>query len=179
MEYNVEDVEGSVEVKIHCVKDSTKPKFSMTKGKRNDDKPMITITGEAEEACPLFSLSYFYNKYPVPFSIAFIGAGLIIAFLGYRIFNVVLFLMATFVVAFILFNLIYQIAASSITMENFGVLWIIVGAAGIVGAIVGFFAVKFQKYCFFLAGACLGGIIGFIIYTAFLTSAKGAVFCCY
>eukprot|EP00826_Nyctotherus_ovalis_P058705 TRINITY_DN8095_c0_g1_i10.p1 TRINITY_DN8095_c0_g1~~TRINITY_DN8095_c0_g1_i10.p1 ORF type:complete len:223 (+),score=55.70 TRINITY_DN8095_c0_g1_i10:850-1518(+) len=96
-------------------------------------------------------------------------SGLIIAFLGFRIFNVVLFLMAAFIVGFIVFNLVYQLAASSITMEKAWVVWIILGAAALIGLIVGVFAVKYQRYCFLLAGACLGGIIGFLVFTAFLS----------
>jgi len=176
--YEAKNEKGSVKVTILCNSKLDKPNFTTTKNQQT--KPyIIEIEGKAKEACPFFSLSNFYNDNRIPFSIGFIGAGIIIAFLGFRIFNVVLFLMATFVVAFILFNVIFQLSASKITMENAWVVWIIMGAAGIIGAIAGFFAAKFQKYCFFLAGACLGGIIGFMIYTAFLTTVGGAVFCCY
>jgi hypothetical protein len=177
VKYVVKDGNITVDVTIICDKDSSAPEFKVISP--SDETHNIVITATGKEACPLFSLSYFYNKYPIPFAITFIIAGVIIAFLGFRIFNAVLFLMATFVVAFILFNVIYQLAAGSITMENAWVIWLILGAAAIIGIIAGVLAVKFQKYCFFLAGACLGGLIAFMIYTAFLTSTQRAVLCCY
>lgn len=139
------------------------------------DTHLIKITGTAKEACPIFSLSYFFNKYPIPFGIVFIGCGLIMAFLGFKIFRVVLFLMATFIVAFILFTVIYQLSASTISMSNSWVIWLILAASLLIGLIAGFLAAKFPRFCFLIAGGTLGGLAGFLIYTAFLTSVQGAV----
>lgn len=166
-----------MDVTIHCNKDLDKnsPVFELVSHDHGDSEHIV-IKGTAKQACALFSLSYFFGKYPVPFAIAFMLSGLIIAFLGFRIFNVVLFLMAAFIVGFIIFNLVYQLAASSITMEKAWVVWIILGAATLVGLIVGVFAVKYQRYCFLLAGACLGGIIGFLVFTAFLSGSLKIVF---
>lgn len=124
-------------------------------------------------ACPIFSLTYLFEKYPYIFSLVFMGAGILITFFGLKFFKIVLFLLATFVVSFLLLTIIYQMALSKYV--NMWVFWVCLGLSTLVGLTVGYFVAAYDRYCFVLAGACLGGVAGFIIYTACFASIVASV----
>lgn len=176
--YQVSNNAGQLNLIIKCDRNHKKDniEFSVQRHEVKSEKEYIEITSSLNQACPVFNLTYFYRKYPIPFAIAFIVTGVIIAFLGFRIFKVVLFLMGTIVVTFILFNVTFQLTLSSSAAGKTWVFWTILGVSALLGMVVGFFASKYDKYCFLLAGGCLGGILGFLIYTVFLSSRLDAVF---
>lgn len=171
--YTAKEGDKSLTVEMKC--DANKPKENPEfKGTIVDGK--FVIQAVIQQACPLFSMTYFYSKYPLPFAIASIAIGVIIGFLGTKIFKVVVFLMATIIVTFIVFSLVYQLVLTNFTLIKSWVVWAVLGGSGLFGLVAGFFAAKYEKFSFVLSGACLGGVSGFIIYTAFLTSVAGSVY---
>lgn len=120
----------------------------------------------SKKSCPMFSLTYLYSQYPSIFAIIFLGAGLFIAFVGIRMYKIVLFLLATFLVTFILVTVIYQMIMSKFVEQ--WAFWTCLGVSAAVGLTAGVLVVIYNKYCFVIAGACLGGIGGFFLYNMIL-----------
>lgn len=136
----------------------------------------ITAVGTSRRACPIISLSYLYNKYPWAFGIGFIIFGCIFVFVGLKFYKVLLFLLAAFIVTFLLFTIIYQMIILKFSRTKPMIFWVVLGICGLVGLTVGYFAGKYNKYCFVLAGASLGGIGGFMVYSVILADKVDNVF---
>jgi len=124
-------------------------------------------------ACPIFSLTAMFYKYNFIFAIAFIGAGLIIVFFGLKLFSITLFILATLGVSFILLLILYQMILP--TYVNQWAFWVCLGVSVAVGLTVAYFVTSYEKYCFVLAGAYLGGVAGYFAYNLFLSSYVASV----
>jgi len=161
----------AMELTFVCDRDAEEDSMKFDDSATTACKIMVTFTGR--KACPIFSLTYLYSKYPYIFAIIFMGAGLLFAFLGLKLFKVVLFLLAAFVVGFVLLTVLYQFILSKYVNQT--AFWVCLGISAAVGLTVGWFVASYNKYCFVLAGASLGGIGGFILYTAVLAPFLDAV----
>ncbi len=124
---------------------------------------LLLLKVTSRKSCPMFSLTYLYEKYPLIFSIVFLIAGLFVAFAGIRMYKAVLFILATFLVGFLLLTIIYQMIMSKYVDQ--WVFWVCLGISSLVGLTAGGMVVAYNKYCFVIAGACLGGVAGFVLYT--------------
>jgi hypothetical protein len=145
----------------------------------DDEEGGFTIKGELthKQACAIFSIEEFYRKNRVAFAIGFIVGGLFIAFIGRKLFKVVFFLLGAVVVTAVVFLIFYQ--SWLIKMENrLNVnrnLWIALGISGFLGIVAGVLLVIYEKLCFFAAGGVLGGLGGFLLYTAIIANFLPAV----
>ena len=129
----------------------------------------LSAKANVRKACPIFSLTYLYGKYPNIFAIVFISCGLLFTFFGLKLYKIVLFLMTAFIVGFLVLTIVYQMIMVRFANTTVNTFWFVLGIAALVGLTVGYFAASYNKYCFVVAGASLGGIGGFILYTAILS----------
>ena len=116
----------------------------------------------SKRSCASFSLTYIYQKYAYIFSTVFIIAGLVIAFFGVRLFKITLFIISTFFITAVLVLLIYQLIMTSHTAQY--AFWLVLGVSGLIGLTGAYFISRYDKACFFMAGAALGAVLGFFIY---------------
>ena len=173
----IEETETSYELIMIC--DSEKDDKSLEfDGEETNSGNGISIKAEgyAKAVCPLFSLSSLYHKYGIAFGIGFILLGIAIAVLGYKIFKVSLFLIVTLVVAFVIFNICFQIAAAATKSQKNWLLWLLLIVSVIIGMVVGFVLVKIRKLDAIIIGGCFGGLCAFLIFNLFLTSSVPAVY---
>jgi len=107
----------------------------------------------------------FLTQYKYPFIGGFTLLGLFFMFFGLRLFNYTVFLITaisgTFVSGILFFELV-----------KFGsqawILWVIFGACVIIGCVLGYLAVAYEKVGFFGLGAALGVIGGLLLYNTIL-----------
>ncbi len=132
------------------------------------DQCTLRAKANVHRACPIFSLTYLYKHYPVAFAIGFLACGALFTFFGLKLYKIVLFLLTAFIVGFLLLTIIYQMIMLRLSNVKLWAFWVVLGISALVGLTMGYFAVAYNKYCFVLAGASLGGIGGFILYTAIL-----------
>ncbi len=137
------------------------------------DECLLKLALSSKKACPIFSLTYLYQQNPLYFSLAFMVAGLFIAFVGIRLYKTVLFLLAAFLIGFLLLVIIYQMILPRYVEE--WAFWVCLGISALVGLTMGGIVVAYDQQCFVLAGACLGGVASFILYGAFLSGTAGPV----
>ena len=126
-----------------------------------DNQHLIAYVTD-KKSCATFSLTYLYSKYSYIFSIVFIAAGVFITFLGLRLFRPVLFILSTLLITAVLLLLIYQLIMTSHTSQ--WTFWLVLGLSGAVGLTGAYFITRYDKVCFVVAGACLGGVVGFFVY---------------
>lgn len=151
-------------INITCNRNMEKNKINFTN--IGTDECSIKLKAEALEACPLFSLTYLFEKYAGIFSLVFIGVGVFVALFGEKLFHIVLFLLTTFLVAFIILMFVTEVVISSYTKDY--AIWVILGISGAIGLVCGYFVVAYEEYCFALAGAFLGGVLGLFLYNLVL-----------
>jgi hypothetical protein len=107
----------------------------------------------------------FLSTYKYPFIGGFTLLGLFFMFFGLRLFNFTIFLITavggTLVSGILFFELV-----------KFGsqawVLWVIFGACVIIGCVLGYLAIAFEKLGFFGLGAALGVVGGLLLYNTVL-----------
>ena len=75
-------------------------------------------------------------------------------------------MLTTLLVAFVILMFVTQVVLSSTT--PYYAYWVILGIAGAAGLTCGYFVYAYEKYCFALAGAFLGGVLGMFIYNLIL-----------
>lgn len=131
---------------------------------------------ESTIACPIFTynaLIQFVQDYNWCFGTGFIVIGLFLAFLGRKMFNVALFIVATIIVAGLILFIFYATFLSDNTEA--WVSWLVVSLAVLVGLVGGFLAYKLEKI-----GACLlcgwgGFCLGVLLNETVLYLASSAV----
>jgi len=115
-------------------------------------------------ACPVFTANaflQFVQDYAWCFGTAFIVLGLFLAFLGRKLFNVAIFMVATIVVAGLILFIFYATCLS--TNTEAWVAWLMVACSVLVGLLGGFLAYKLEKVGAALlcawGGFCLGVLL--------------------
>lgn len=126
----------------------------------------ILMNAECNEACPYFSLMYLYMHNAMIFFLVFIGLGLFITFFGEKLFHIVLFILSALLVAFVILMFVTQVVLSS-TAPAYAY-WVVLGVAAAAGLTCGYFVYAYEEYCFAIAGAFLGGVLGMFLYNLLL-----------
>jgi len=166
MQLNIKCDRNGIRKSIKVIKDS------------DTDECNLKADVESYESCPGFSITYMFLRYAAIFSVVFIGAGVVITFLGQKLFKIVLFILSAFVVAFVIFMFVSQVIFTTQTQATG--FWITLGIAAVIGIILGILVVMYEKYCFALVGACLGGVLALFLYNLLLSKYLPTVlFFCY
>jgi len=107
----------------------------------------------------------FLTTYKYPFIGGFVLLGLFFMFFGLRLFNYTIFLITavcgTLVSGILFFEFVKFGSAAWI-------LWVIFGACVIVGCVLGYLAVAYEKLGFFGLGCALGVVGGLLLYNSIL-----------
>lgn len=129
----------------------------MTQG---NDRDTYYTAQNSKMACPVFTMNaliQFIDEYKFIFGFAFIGLGLFFGILGFKLFQVALFIVVTIAVAFLILFIFYATFLSTNTASWVG--WLVLAFAVLLGMLGGFLATKVEKF----AGAILAGWGGFLI----------------
>jgi len=128
-----------------------------------------TINIVSSSACALLSIdqvSKFISDNPIPFTIVGAVIGLAVAVLGLKLFLPTLFITGFasgfFIALFVFFGEVVTPDSRESTK------WILVGFAIVMGLLLGFIAVKANKFGLFIIGALLGVILSLLLYNAIL-----------
>jgi hypothetical protein len=128
-----------------------------------------TINIISSSACALLSIdqvSQFISDNPIPFTIVGAVIGLAVAVLGLKLFLPTLFITGFasgfFIALFVFFGEVVTPDSRESTK------WILVGFAVVMGLLLGFIAVKANKFGLFIIGALLGVILALLLYNAIL-----------
>jgi len=111
-------------------------------------------------ACPVFTangLVQFIDKYKYIFGASFMGLGLFLGLLGFKVFIAALFLVSTLAVTFFVMFLCYTLFLYDATDAWVG--WTALGVSILLGLLGGYFMTQIQK----LAGAVMAGFGGFLL----------------
>lgn len=162
----------SMEISILCDRTMEKGKGKFDNSSETTDCD-IKVKATANEACPYFSLMYLFKHNALIFFIIFIGAGIFVTFLGEKLFHFVLFLLTTFLVTFVILIFVTQVILSS--TSPYYAFWVTLGLSGVAGITLGYFVYVYEEYCFALAGAFLGGVLGMFICNLLLAKYVSAV----
>jgi hypothetical protein len=111
-------------------------------------------------ACPVFTMNaliQFVDQYKFIFGFAFIGLGIFFGILGFKLFQIALFIVVTLAVAFLILFIFYATFLSTNTASWVG--WLVLAFAVLLGLLGGFLATKIEKF----AGAILAGWGGFLL----------------
>lgn len=172
LEYYASKGEGAAELQIKLICDPDGPKdkepkfFNVTNTPLGNNRMLYTAEVKHRHACAVFSIAEFFHKHGIPFSIGFIIGGLIIAFLGQKLFKIVFFVLGALAVTAIIFLIFYQAWLIKMHDDIDKNLLIAFGVSGVIGIAVGILLVVYNKWCFFAIGGILGGLGGFLLYTA-------------
>jgi hypothetical protein len=111
-------------------------------------------------ACPVFTMNaliQFIDEYKFIFGFAFIGFGIFFGILGFKLFQIALFIVVTMAVSFLILFIFYATFLSTNTASWVG--WLVLAFAVLLGLVGGFLATKVEKF----AGAILAGWGGFLL----------------
>lgn len=171
--------ENALEVTLICDTDGSKDEepvfFGVVKESTKEGGTKLKAQVRHRHACAVFSIEEFYHKYRIPFSISFIVVGLIVAFLGQKLFKIVFFVLGSLAVTAIIFLIFYQAWLIKINDNVNRNLLIALGVSAFIGIVVGVLLAVYDRWCFFAVGGILGGLGGFLLYTAIIAKFVPAV----
>lgn len=130
----------------------------------NDDGTEYYTTQSSYYACPIFTLNALFQfvlEYYYIFGPAFIVIGLFFALVGFKLFQVALFIVATIVVAGLLLFVCYATFLASNTTVWVG--WLTLSICVVLGLLGGFLTVFLEKFAGALLSAWGGFLLGVII----------------
>lgn len=127
-------------------------------------------------ACPVFTanaLVQFLDEYKFVFGFLFIGIGLFMAVLGFKLFQAALFIVVTIVVSFLLMFIFYATFLSANTKEWVG--WTVFASSVLIGLLAGFLMTKLEKFAGAVLAAWGGFLLGVLLNETVLWLANSAV----
>lgn len=123
------------------------------------------LIAESAEACPLlnfYAIWNFLQKYSYFFAPILIIIGLFLTFLGAKIFNLTVFLVAVISTVGFTFIFLFQFILPSGAHPN--IVWVVLGIGVVLGIIIGWFLVKYDKLFHAILGGCCGYLVGILLY---------------
>jgi len=128
----------------------------------------IEVSTHSRYGCPYFTMPKFIEfltQYKYPFIGGFTLLGIFFMFFGLRLFNYTVFLITAITGTFVSGILFFELVKFG---SQAWILWVIFGACVIIGCVLGYLAVAYEKVGFFGLGAALGVIGGLLLYNTIL-----------
>lgn len=136
----------------------------------NGNVSTINAYGQSYYGCPYFTINQFMkflNNYKALFVVVAVLLGFFVTFYGLKMFNIAIFCIATITTTFICGELFYEFVKFNATSTT---LWVVFFVCLVIGLIMGYLAIAFEKAGFFALGAALGVIVGMILYQGILAT---------
>jgi len=127
-------------------------------------------------ACPIFTMNaliQFIDEYKFIFGFAFIGVGIFMGILGFKLFQVALFIVTTIAIAFLILFIFYATFLSDNTEAWVG--WLVLFFAVVLGLIGGFLMTKLEKFAGAILAAWGGFLLGVLLNETVMWLANSAV----
>lgn len=137
--------------------------------------PVISFT--SKQGCATASLSAFWSwlhNNKVAMCIVFIALGLIVGFLGRKLFSVLLFLAGVLITVGLVMVIFYTTFLSDNTKSWVG--WVVLGCSVLLGLLVGWLFIKLAKLGAFVLAGWGGFSLGLLLYNAFLYKINSQAF---
>jgi MFS family permease len=132
----------------------------------NSDDDTYLISANSYYGCAYLDVGQFIafmTQYEVIFIIIFILFGIFLIGWGLKMFNITIFLVTAVVGTFASGSLFYSFTSYSTAG---GILWVVFFVSVLIGCVLGYLAVKFEKVGFFGLGFCLGGVGGMVLFNS-------------
>jgi len=153
----------ALNVTFNCSESDTEVSESIFAYGGSDDDVYL-VHANSYYGCAYLDLGQFIAfmaQYEILFVVLFVLFGIFLVGFGLKMFNITIFLVTAVVGTFASGSLFYSFTSYS---TSGGILWVVFFVSVLIGCVLGYLAVKFEKVGFFGLGAALGGVAGLVLF---------------